>query len=304
MNKRYFGMLAAALSAIIFGIAPILASLAYAHGSNSVVISCFRPLLSLPILAVIMAVKRVSFRLTGREALMLVITGVAGSGATSMLLYGSYSLIPVGMATAIHFIYPALVALASCVFFKTRLPALKIAAVAFSVAGAALFFTGGGMSLAGILLALLSGVSYTFFIMMVERSCLKGLDVFKRTFYICFVGALTAAVFGIATGNFDVAAMDGVAWGITAIISVMVTVGAFVLFQVGITLSGAPTAAILSTLEPIVGVALGFIVLNEQLTAFKLAACALIIAAVLLVGLAERRHADSGSVKEEANAEP
>ena len=62
------------------------------------------------------------------------------------------------------------------------------------------------------------------------------------------------------------------------------------LFQLGITLIGASTTAILSTLEPITSVVLGVIILSEQISAVKLAGCALIFAGVVLVTTAQMKE--------------
>jgi drug/metabolite transporter (DMT)-like permease len=54
-------------------------------------------------------------------------------------------------------------------------------------------------------------------------------------------------------------------------------------FITGISILGAPRAAILATLEPVVGVALAALLLNEQPAALQLVGGALILVAAVLL---------------------
>ena len=62
------------------------------------------------------------------------------------------------------------------------------------------------------------------------------------------------------------------------------------LFQLGIRYTGASTAAILSTLEPITSVILGVLVLGELFTARKIAGCLCILLSVVLIAAAGKKR--------------
>jgi drug/metabolite transporter (DMT)-like permease len=72
-------------------------------------------------------------------------------------------------------------------------------------------------------------------------------------------------------------------YGWLAGIAVISTVGAIGLFFAGLERVGATAASILSTLEPVVTVALAFAVFGESLGPVQLLGGALVLAAVLVV---------------------
>ena len=103
-------------------------------------------------------------------------------------------------------------------------------------------------------------------------------------------GALASfAVAGVATGSIDLA-LPAEAWLWLVLIAVVSTVVAVSCFFAGLRRVGPSEAAILSTFEPVVTVALAFLALNERLTPAQLAGGALVLAAVILLQLPARRR--------------
>lgn len=285
MKKIYIGMLSALLSAIIFGFTPILAKLAFAGGATGVTATFLRGALSLPFLFVTLRLMKIPLGL-GKDWPLVLGTGLIGVGLTTLLLYMSYAYIPVGMATTLHFTYPVLVSLASVVIFKERLTPSKIVALILCAVGISLFLEQGGVGLVGIVLALLSGITYTVYMLLIEKTSLGHYHYYKLTFYFNIATALLAGGFGVATGQLNLHLTPS-AWILCLLVALFTAFGALPLLQHGIKLAGASTAAILSTLEPITGVLLGALVLQEEVSAAKLIGCAIIIASILLITLSE-----------------
>lgn len=126
-----------------------------------------------------------------------------GFSLTPILLFSSYNYISSGSATTIHFSYPVLVILASVFIFKEKATWTKIASVVFCVIGLVLFYEPGQANgAAGILLALASGVTYTFYMMYFERSTLKFMKPFKTNFYMSLVSAVMVFVLSLGDRNF------------------------------------------------------------------------------------------------------
>ena len=294
MKERYRGILFTALSAVFFGLTPVLARSAYDGGANGISMTFLRALLALPVLFVLVRARGVPLKMEPDEWRGVLLTGGLGTALTSILLYSSYSYIPVGMATTLHFIYPLLVA-AACVFlFRERLGPLKVVALVCGAAGILLFLDRGAPGGAlGMGLALLSGVSYSFYIIYLDQSGLKNLYYFKLTFWLCAVMGVVAGGFGLLTGTLSLH-LTPKAWLFACLVALFSSVGAVTLFQVGIRMIGASAAAILSTLEPITSVLLGVLVLHEELTLPKLGGCACILASVVLITLAESGRSPDG----------
>ena len=83
-----------------------------------------------------------------------------GATETALFLYSSYSYIPVGMATTLHFVYPALITLELRIFFHQRFTGRNVLTLALTLGG--IVFMGASAearaNLTGMLLALISGV--------------------------------------------------------------------------------------------------------------------------------------------------
>ena len=100
------GILLTMLSAITFGFAFTLGPMTYGEGgSNPITLTFLRNFLSLPILLLILWQQKISLRVTAKELASLAILGGIGNAVTTWMLFIAFSLIDVGIATTIHFIY-------------------------------------------------------------------------------------------------------------------------------------------------------------------------------------------------------
>ena len=264
--KKYIGIFSALASAFIFGFTPVLAKLSYDGGSNGINLTFFRAVLALPVLLIILKILRIPLILTRQQFRDLISVGILGPCATTLLLYSSYEYIPVGMATVIHFLYPMIVTVASALLFKTRLSRSLVISVVLATSGIALFFNlPTAISWTGVTLAALSSVSYAVYMLGVAETSLKELHFLKLSFYFCAISAIVSGIFGGIKGalTLDMSLSAGV---YSFLVSMLVSIGAISLFQLGILLVGAPTTAVMSTLEPITGVLCGILFLNEHLS--------------------------------------
>lgn len=293
--KKHLGIAVVLVSAFLFGVTPALGKLTYSMGSNPIMLIFLRGIFAIPVLFLILKLRHIPLRLTRQEFRDILFIGFIGSAPTGLLLYSSYAYIPVGLATVLHFMFPTIVALGGVVCFKSKLTAHKIISLALGAGGVLLFFDkGGALAATGVLLALASAGTYSLYILGVERTSLSKMHYFKLSFYLTICSAFVAAAFALLTGRMTFA-ISQLAWFYSFLISMLVAIGAFTLLQVGIVLCGATTTSILSTLEPIAGVVMGYIVLHETLSERKLIGCVLILGAVLLTTIAESKgeHMDS-----------
>ena len=285
--KELKGSVYAVISAIIFGCMPIVAKYLYAEGCNPVSLVVYRYSLALPVLLILALreqgkdererkaagepSKRDSgMRITMSQLRQFIILST-GFSLTPILLFSSYNYISSGSATTIHFSYPVLVILASVFIFKEK--------ATWTANGAA-----------GILLALASGVTYTFYMMYFERSTLKFMKPFKTNFYMSLVSAVMVFVLSLATGTFVLFhSIRG--WAAAFGFSFMLIVVACVLFQLGIAMTGAQKTAILSTFEPLTSIVLGVVCFGEAVGIKTGIGVAFILASVISITLFGRKNA-------------
>lgn len=277
------GKICLVLSALIYGLAPILAKIAYKGGVNGITLTFLRTSLMLPLLFVLMITGGRSFRLTKKEIKSIIILGVFGGSLAIISLYASYDYISAGLATMLHFIYPLIIVVASALIYREKITGKRLGAVMLVTLGIFLFVDiNTSADKIGVVLAILSGVFYSFFVVYMEHSGLNKLDYVKLTFYLMIIMSIGTLIFGTVTKSISFSGMDRVGWGFSTLTSFLVTLGAVPLFQAGVRYEGAVAAGIISALEPITTVLLGAIFLGEVMTATQYVGGAMIVLGVVI----------------------
>jgi drug/metabolite transporter, DME family len=203
----------------------------------------------------------------------------------------AFERITIALTLLVFYLYPAGVALASTLWFGERLDRARWIALAVSLGGMVLVVAGaealGEVDPVGIGLALVAGVAQVFYV-LAARHGFGGVPGPQAAAFTMGGATLLYLVIGLVTGELamlaaPLAGADAlwpVVWA--GLIGAGVPTMAFV---VGIRRLGPSRAAILATLEPVVGVLLAALVLGERPTALQLAGGALILAAAVLLQL-------------------
>ena len=259
------------LSAFIYGFAPILAKFAYKSGANGITLTFLRTFLMLPLLFFIMIFRKVSFKLTKKELIDIILLGVVGGSFSMISLYAAYDYISTGLV------------ITSAVVYKEKIKKIKLLAVMLVTLGMFMFVDlNNTADKIGVILAILSGIFYSFYVVYMYRSKLDEMDYIKLTFYLMIIMSIGTYIFGLTTDSLVFAKMDYKAWILSAAISLIITLGAVPLFQVGVRCEGASTAGIVSAFEPITSIILGAIFLGETMGLVQYIGGGLIILGVVL----------------------
>lgn len=284
MKSRTVGYISVMISGMVFGTMPLLAKIIFSQGGNAINLVFWRFFLALPVLFyLIRRNPKIDFRITKKQRKNLISVGILGYAATAMTLFVSYNYIATGVATTLHFVYPILVIIGSGVFYRDRLTFIKIFSGILSTIGIYLLYSGElSGSLFGIFMALLSGISYAFCVLYIDKSGLKNMPSYKLTFYLSFIASIAMFFFAIFTGQFTLQ-LTLLGWAVTLFLSNFVTLGAVNLLNVGIQRIGSQSSGILSTLEPITSIILGVLIFSEVLNFEILIGCILILTAVILI---------------------
>ena len=285
MSQTSRGIIYIILSAILFGLMPVLVRLSCEGGSNGLNATFLRGLIGLPAIYLVMRFRGLPVAFPAGQWKTLFLTFGFGAAATTTLLYLSYAYIPVGVATSLHFIYPAAVTLAYVFFFKTRLKAGVWLALLVCMAGV---FTlggnnsGGGSSLIGVILALASGLTFSCYFIGLDKTDLKYTPFHKLTFALCLITVLCVGPPALLTGQltFNLTAK---AWAYTVTLALVTTLGSAGLLQRGIQLTDGATAAILSTFEPLTSFVFAAAFLGEAVTLTQVIGCGLIALSVVVL---------------------
>jgi drug/metabolite transporter (DMT)-like permease len=203
---------------------------------------------------------------------------------TAMTLFYFISLryLTAGLAAVILYTYPAIVVALSTAFLDEIITIRKVFALALALTGVGLVVgtDTAGADPFGVALALGSAVCYAVYTTgsrgisatLAPRALMLGVLV-GTTGSMTIYGVLDGGL-ALPTGNDE--------WGIVLGMVVVSTVLPLLLFYEGISRLKASRVGIVSTVEPVVTVTLGAILLNEQITVFVVAGGAIILGAVVL----------------------
>lgn len=284
MDAKLRGTVCGIAAAVFYGTNPLGAMNLYADGISTNSTLFYRFGIAVIILGVMMAVQRKSFALTRRELATLAILGVFMS-TSSTTLYFSFNFMDVGIASTLLFVYPVMVAVIMATFFHEKVTAATVIAILLSLAGIALLNqTGDGTSLSlwGVMLVMLSSLTYAIYIVVVNKSSLRMSSV-KLTFYVLLFGLLTIYGYTLAMGETVQLLVTHKQWLYATQLALMPTVLSLVLMVIAVHDIGSTPTAIMGAIEPITAVAIGVLVFGENFTPRLAIGIVLILTAVLLI---------------------
>lgn len=289
-KSKWVGMSCVFMAAVVFGYTPVLANLSYAGGNNGVNMAFLRAVLPLPLLVLAGRITAPGFKATASQIRIGALLGCLNFGCTQ-LLYSSYSYIPVGIATTLHFLYPLFVVLYHIVFCRERPGKLKLTGLVLGLGGAiSLVELGeGGLSPFGMLLALLSSILFAAYIVLLQKEAEKPLPLYWLMVASYAAGGVLCAAVGLSIGKISFA-LTPRAWLYVAAVALLASFGGSSLFQVGVRHLGDADAAIYSLLEPLTSILFGIWLLGEVFSPRKAVSCALILAGLLVTAIADRRQ--------------
>lgn len=284
-KRESLGIFYVILSAVLFGTMPLLARIAYAHGSNPFTVAFGRFLFGSIGLGLLTALLPGQSPKLSRELFLAVLKLSVPYALVPILLYASYTTIDSGMATALHFTYPIAVMLIMAVFRKARLEPVQIVCTALCVGGIALFnVSDGPVSAQGILMAVGSGIFYAVYIVLLGKSTAKALPPLVLSFWVSLLSAVEIGLISFCTGNLTFE-LEPAGWAAEIVLALFATVLGLVLFQQGVLHCREVKASLFSTFEPLTGIVIGAAVFHEALTPQILLGMAGILAAAVLLVL-------------------
>jgi drug/metabolite transporter (DMT)-like permease len=290
------GALYCLASAAGFGAMGVFGKLAYDEGVTVGTLLSTRFVLAALLFWLILVCARGGIRelrsLGRRDLLIAVALGAVGYGAQAGAFFAALDRLDASLLALLVYTYPVLVAVASIAI--GREPARRSTAVSLALAstGLVLVLAGaaaGALDALGTALGLTAATVYTGYI-LISDGVTERVGPLALSTLVCSGAGVSLTLAGLAGGDLDPGAVtaEGYAWlGALAVVS---TVGAVALFFAGLRRVGPTAASILSTLEPVVTVALAFAVFGESLGPAQLTGGALVLAAVLTVRAPRKRE--------------
>jgi len=210
--------------------------------------------------------------------------GAIGYAAQSGLYFGALKRMDASLLALILYVYPALVLIGAVALGRERASVRRVAALLIALAGTALVLAGaasGSLDALGTAMGFGAALAYTVYILTGDRVG-AGVPPVALAAFVCLGATCTFAVVSVVRGGPELGfGADGWAW--VGAIAVVSTFAAILCFFAGLARVGPSAASILSTLEPVVTVALAAAAFGESLGAVQLVGGALVVVAVLVM---------------------
>lgn len=286
MNSKLKGTLCGIGAAVSYGLNPLGALPLYADGVNTNTVLFFRYSLAVILLAAFMLFKRQSFAVTKKEISVLSVLGVLFV-TSSLTLFLSFHYMAAGIASTLLFVYPVMVAVMMTVFFKEKLTMVTVLSIVLALSGIGLLYKGDNgdvLNMTGVLLVMLSSLTYAIYIIVVNRSPLRISSV-KLTFYVLLFGVISLVIYSLAgdPNNYIQMLTTSEMWFYALILALFPTVISLLLMVVAVHEIGSTPTAIMGALEPLTAVVIGVVMFGEQLTLRMATGVLMILVAVLFI---------------------
>jgi drug/metabolite transporter, DME family len=298
LSPNLVGALLIVIAASSFGVLGPIAKLADRAGVSSLTLVTWRAGVGAIVVLIFVAARGAGgtrlwspWRDLPRRDRLLVSLAAPINAALNLGMFVAFLRIGIALSLLIFYIYPAFVALASMAWFGERLDRLRWAALGISMTGVVLVVAGAGdlgsLDALGIGLAFVGALCQTFYALAAHHGfrAVPGAQAAAVTMGgAALVYLVVALVVGRLPEMDQPLASLGALWPVM-IAGVLGAGLATVCFIGGIRLLGAPRATILSTLEPVVGVALAAVLFGTLPTPIQLVGGVLIIAAGIVLQL-------------------
>lgn len=291
-SAKVFGTICGTLAAVCYGTNPLGALKLYAQGMQTSSVLFYRFGLAWVILAVVMLIRALprkgrrveTLRVTRKEFGVLSALGVLFI-FSSLTLYLSFHVMDAGVASTILFTYPVMTAAIMALFFHEKTNWITISSIVLSFIGVALLYWGDGttkLPIGGVVLVLISALTYAVYIIVVNRSQLK-MSSFKINFYVLFYCALGMLVYSFLAGEPLMLPQNATSWFYVGWLAVVPAIMALTLMVYAAKLIGSTATAILGALEPLTAVLIGVFVFDEDFSLNLLIGIVLILVAVTMI---------------------
>jgi drug/metabolite transporter (DMT)-like permease len=282
------------VSAVAFGAMGIFGKLAYDEGSTVGTLLSVRFMVAAALLWTLTAATGALAGLRAmprRDVLAALALGAIGYGAQAGAYFAALDLLDASLLSLLVYTYPVIVTVAAIALGRDRASRRTTVALVLACSGLVLVLAGtaaGALDPLGTALGLGAAVVYSTYI-LVSTGISERVGPLALSTLVCTGAACSLTLGALVAGDLHPGAVSASGLASLGGLAVVSTVTAVCLFFAGLRRVGPTAASILSTLEPVVAVALAFAVFGESLGPAQLGGGALVLLAVLAVRAPRRR---------------
>ena len=289
VSDRLIGAVFVAISAAAFGSMAIFGVWAQDDGVDTPTVLFVRFFAAALILAGVQYARGIPMP-TLRRCVPVAAMGAIGYVGQSYCYFLGLEHADASLIALLLYLYPAFVAILAAVFLRERIGGMTACALALALVGMALVVGGGNGEVIGYALGIGAAVVYSVYI-TVGAVATDGLDAIAVATVVCIAAAIVTG--GIVLARFAAGEPASFpessrGWVSLVAIAAICTALAIIMFFAGMARLGATSTAVMSTLEPVVTVALATWLLDESLSAVQAVGAVVVIAAVVALALSHR----------------
>jgi drug/metabolite transporter (DMT)-like permease len=284
VSDKTIGIIFASLAAITFGMNPFFGIPLYQEGLEPLSVLFYRFSFATVLIAGVMLLRKESFKLPLRYLPHTIIAGIL-LALTCLFWFLTFKIMDSGIAATILFIYPVMVAAIMLIFYKERIGLLTAAGMAAAIGGVILLCqpgAGGNVNIRGIIYILLSALTYSIYIVGIQKSRIRELADSTLTFY-ALLFSIPVFLIPLRMGLDLQMLPSWKAWGNAIGLGVFPSLCSFLFTALAVRRIGPTTVAVLGALEPVTAVLIGAFFFHEVMNGKIILGIIVILAAVSIV---------------------
>jgi drug/metabolite transporter (DMT)-like permease len=272
-------------SAAAFGAMGVFGRLAYDDGATVGTLLAVRFVLAAAVCWALVLYRRDLRSLDRRDVVAALALGAVAYAAQAGSYFAALERIDPSLLALLVYTFPAIVAVAAVALGRERLDRHRLTALGFVSAGLVLVLAAAGIGEQdplGTALGLAAAFVYSGYVLVSEGIAGRMAPPVLAAL-VCTGAAVSLTGGSLALGELRPGELAIAGWGWLACLAVVSTVVAIGLFFAGLRRVGPTTAAILSTVEPVVTVVLVMAVFGDVLATAQLLGGALVLGGVLVL---------------------
>lgn len=289
--KNYIGECSVIGAGVLWGIISIFVRQLSAVGLDSLQIMFLRGSIAAVVLFFWLLIRsREALRIRLRDLWCFVGTGIISLTFFSWCYITTIKASEASIAVVLLYTSPIFVMLFSAVCFREKITVRKLIALVMTFCGSVLVagLAGGGHALTPkvFLIGIGAGLGYALYSIFGRFAIRRGYGSLTITFYTLALSGISCAVLCRPGSMLPMLNAGAMLWACG--VAVVCTVAPYLFYTYGLARMEAGRAAILATVEPLVGALMGIVLYQERRDAAKLLGIVLIFAAIILLNRTEQ----------------
>lgn len=293
MNSKIKGYALGVLASVAYGTNPALALPLYNEGLDVMSVLLLRYMMALPVVLLLWRLTHGRSRLaeSPRQAAGAFVLGIL-MVLSSITLFASYLYMDVGVASSLLFVYPLLVAIIMAMFFGEQLGIITVVCLVGACCGVAMLCETSGSSVVtatGILLVILSALSYALYLVGVRLKPVSSMDSISLTVWVVSAGVVVLAVWCAVNGRL-ILPKSLLGWMCAFGLGLLPTLISLLCTNAAIDKIGSTATASLGAFEPVTAVFLGAVLFDERMSLMQYTGLVIVIVCVTMVIMRNRKR--------------